>query len=267
MAPGRWISLDNVVRIEEGNGPGLIERLDGHRQVRVFANVAHGSSQSAVAAAVEKELRGLGMADGYSYQAGDASKQLADAGAAFLFAFGMSFLFMYMVLAAQLESLSQPVIILLTLPLSVPCGMLGLVLLHQNMNIFSGLGILLLFGIVKKNAILQITHTNQLRREGMSRAEALLVSNRDRLRPILMTTLALVAGMSPLAFATGSGSSTSRSIGVLVAGGQTFCLLLTLLMVPVFYTLFEDLRDLRLWRSLAGRFAPVPEKPAADAKA
>jgi hydrophobe/amphiphile efflux-1 (HAE1) family protein len=242
-----WVSLDNLVRVEQATGPSSIDRFNRQRQVMVVGNTKPGGSQAAVISKMFEFAQAENMDSAYKTFLSGRSKELTRTGSYFLLAIVLSFVFMYMVLAAQFESFIHPITILLTLPLAIPFGILSLLVTGQTVNIFSGLGLLLLFGVVKKNAILQIDHTNGLRRQGMERFEAIIQANRDRLRPILMTTVALVAGMMPLTLSSGPGAGTNRSIGVLVVGGQSLCLLLTLLAVPVFYSLFDDLARSHLW--------------------
>ena len=254
---GGTVDLERVVKINEGVAPSSISRLNRQRQVTVSAGLPPNTSEADAVAQMQKFADELQMPAEYTTGVTGQSKELEKAYHAFLYAFLLSFVFMYLILAAQFESFIHPVTILLTLPLAIPFALLATALAGQTLNIFSALGILLLFGIVKKNAILQIDHTNTLRAKGMNRYDAIIQANRDRLRPILMTTMALVAGMIPLTIASGAGAATNRSIGILVVGGQTMCLLLTLLAVPVFYSLFDDAGESRIMRRVGTRFSPV----------
>jgi HAE1 family hydrophobic/amphiphilic exporter-1 len=248
-----WVPLDQVVRVKTGTAPSSIGRVNRQRQVTVGANMLPGGSQQDVINVINDSIKEIKLDPGYSTELSGFSKQLGLSVYYFLIAISLTLIFMYIVLAAQFESFIHPFTILLTLPLAIPFGILSLLLAGQTINIYSAIGMLLLFGIVKKNAILQIDHMNGLRAKGMNRYEAIIQANRDRLRPILMTTSALVVGMLPLIISSGDGASTNRSIGALVAGGQTFCLLLTLLAVPVFYSLFDDMKNYPLMQKIFGR--------------
>ena len=254
---GGLIGLDQLVSLKEDKTAASIARLNRQRQVTISASVAPTTSEADAVTTLQKYAADLNMGAEYATGVTGQSKELARATNSFALAFLLSFVFMYLILAAQFESFIHPVTILLTLPLSVPFALLSSLIAGQRLNIFSALGILLLFGIVKKNAILQIDHTNTLRGRGMSRYDAIIQANRDRLRPILMTTIALVAGMIPLILGSGAGAATNRSIGILVVGGQSMCLLLTLLAVPVFYSIFDDASESTVFSRLSGRFSGI----------
>lgn len=251
---GGWVNLIDVVDITEQSAPSSIDRLNRQRQVTLVGNLLPGGSQMTVMDLVNKEVSEMNLAPGYSVVPTGMTKELGNTAYYFVLAISLSFIFMYMVLASQFESFLHPITILLSLPLAVPFGLFSLLIFGQTVSILTGLGLLLLFGIVKKNAILQIDHIIGLRAAGMDRYAAIIQANRDRLRPILMTTMALVAGMIPLVVSGGTGASSNRSIGLLVIGGQSLCLLLTLLAIPVFYSLFDDLITSPLWRRVAARW-------------
>jgi HAE1 family hydrophobic/amphiphilic exporter-1 len=233
--------IDNVVHFEETFSPSRIDRLDHQRMVAIRANLAPGYALGDRLEAVKQAAEEIGVPPGYNTEVLGRGRELDRTLYDFAWMFVLSFVFMYIVLAAQYEHLVHPFTILISLPLAIPFGLFSLWLGGETLNLYSALGILVLFGVVKKAAILQVDHMNQLRASGMPREQAILQANRDRLRPILMTSLSFVAGMIPLLIATGPGAEERRSIAVLVVGGQSLSLLITLLAIPVIYSLLDDL--------------------------
>ena len=238
---GSNIRLDNVARIERVKSPSRIDRLDRQREVRLRASVAPGHGLADRIAVLRDAFEKMRPPAGYTTSVSGRGRELERTFSEFVWAFALSIVFMYMILASQFENLVHPFTILLSLPLTIPFALLSLWLTGNTLNLYAALGILVLFGVVKKNAILQIDHMNNLRAAGMERGESILLGNRNRLRPILMTTLTFVAGMIPLAVGSGPGSEERRVIAVVIIGGQTLSLLLTLIATPVVYSLLDDL--------------------------
>jgi HAE1 family hydrophobic/amphiphilic exporter-1 len=259
------VPLDNVARFAPASAPSDINRVARQRQVTVFGNVLPTGSQAQVQDAIQAEFNRLNPGGDYRGGFTGRSRELGRAAQNFVLAFLLSLIFMYLILAAQFESWLHPVTILLSLPLTLPFALLSIIVFQQSLNIFSALGLLVLFGVVKKNSILQIDLANQLKRAGRSTHDAIVEASKDRLRPILMTTFAFVAGMLPLIVSSGIGSGTNRAIGFVIFGGQSLALLLTLLVTPVAYSLLDDLSNVRLFRRRAASAEP-PLAGAAEAR-
>jgi hydrophobic/amphiphilic exporter-1 (mainly G- bacteria), HAE1 family len=236
--PGGVVRLESLVRLETALGPNAIDRFKRQRQVVISANL-QGKDLSGAVEELRGHLKEMNLPPEYGYEFLGNAKLMAESNSNFALGFLLAFIFMYMILAAQFESLVHPISILTALPLTVPFAVLALILLRTSLDIFAMLGLFMLFGIVKKNGILQIDYTNQLRAKGMDRDRAILEANRARLRPILMTTVMLVAAMIPMALGSGPGAGTRSSMAKVILGGQALSLILTLLVTPVAYSLFD----------------------------
>ena len=238
-ANGELVRLDSVVNLVSQESPSRVDRLDRQRQISLRGGIQEGYALADRIEALRAAAAELGMPPAYTVSIAGRGRELERTFVEFGWAFLLSVIFMYIVLASQYESLSHPLIILLSLPLSVPFALLSLWLTSTTLNLYSALGMLVLFGVVAKNAILQVDYARNLRMNNVELQTAVVQASRDRLRPILMTTLALVGGMLPLALGTGPGAEERRAIAVVVIGGQTLSLFLTLVVVPVVFYLVE----------------------------
>jgi len=262
------VRIDNVAKLDRGTGPTSIIRLDRQFSVAVSADLRPGVALDGAVPIVRDEIKKLKLPQGYRAKFSGQSKVLDETAANMIIAITLASIFVYMVLVAQFESFVQPLIIMTALPLSVPFALLTLWMTHRQLNLWSTLGILLLLGIVKKNSILQVDYTNVLRRRGIPLRDALIEASRTRLRPILMTTAAIIVGLIPTALGKGAGARQRGDIAVTIIGGQTLCLFLTLLLVPVAYSLTEQARDWlqtsKVHARLARIFGRLLGRPASE---
>ena len=239
-ASGELVELRNLSALAPARGPATIERYNRQRQVAVTCNLTPGVALGNALPEVDAFMKSLDLPPEYRYEFLGEAKLMADSNSNFALAFLLAFIFMYMILAAQFESLVHPITILAAVPLTLPFALVSLFLLQTPLDVYAMIGLFMLFGIVKKNGILQVDYTNVLRAKGLPRDEAILAANRARLRPILMTTIMLVAAMIPIATGQGPGAGARASMAKVILGGQLLSLLLTLLITPVAYSLWDD---------------------------
>jgi HAE1 family hydrophobic/amphiphilic exporter-1 len=253
------VQLANFVHFQEARGPNQIDRFQRQRKVSIVANITTDKALGDAMQDVQHIVREENLPPGYQITFTGRAKTLQETGQNFLVAFGLAMIFMYMILAAQFENFVHPVSILLAVPLSLPFALVTMIALNEPLNIYAIFGLFMLFGIVKKNGILQVDYTNTLRARGLDRDEAILQANRARLRPILMTTMMLVASMIPIALGQGPGAAGRASMAKVIIGGQMLCLLLSLLVTPVSYSIFDDWSQGRFFRRKRAKAAKAVE--------
>jgi len=256
---GHLVKIANLAELQEELGPSQIDRYSRQRKVTIVANLLPSLPLSQAIEKIQSFVQELNLPATYTASFTGRARTLGETITNFALAFALSAVFMYMVLAAQFESFLHPITILLALPLTVPFALFSLLMLGHPLDVYGMLGLFMLFGIVKKNGILQIDYTNTLREQGMERDQAIIEANHARLRPILMTTLMLIFGMLPLALGRGPGTGTRVSMANVIIGGQALSLLITLLITPVAYSLFDDLGQMRLTAQIKTRVGLLGE--------
>jgi HAE1 family hydrophobic/amphiphilic exporter-1 len=244
-ATGQLVELRGIATVRSGTGPSQIEHQGQMRQVTILAdlrNYALGDAMTFL-----NDFAGKELPPGVQFDFEGQGRELKTAGRAFGVALLLGIVLVYIILAAQFESLVHPFTIMMSLPFAVIGGIGGLLIARQYMSMMAMIGFIMLMGLVTKNGILLVEFTNQLRAAGRSTKEALLEAGPIRLRPILMTTVAMIAGMIPVALARGDGAETRVPMGVAIIGGLLTSTVLTLGIVPVVYSLLDDARN-RFWK-------------------
>jgi hydrophobe/amphiphile efflux-1 (HAE1) family protein len=255
-SPNGPVRIDNIAKIESGLGPSALQRSNRQFTIMLTAGLAPGHALDAAANDMRRLVAGLNLPPTMSFRLQGQSKILDETTANLILAISLAMIFVYMVLAAQFESFVQPIVIMMALPIAVPFALFTLWISGRTLNLWSALGMLLLLGIVKKNSILQVDYANVLRATGMPVREAVVEACRTRLRPILMTTSAIIAGLIPTSLGLGIGGTGRAAIAITVIGGQSLCLFLTLLLVPVAYMKFNAFEQALLnqrWKEWIGR--------------
>jgi HAE1 family hydrophobic/amphiphilic exporter-1 len=235
----RVVRLNQVANVRESTGSNQINRRDLTREVSITGNVS-GRSAGEVSADIKAAMESISMPPGYKYKFSGSTKDMAESFAYAISALIMAVVFIYMVLASQFKSFFQPLAIMTALPLTLIGVVLALMMFNSTLSMFSVIGVVMLMGLVTKNAILLVDFAIRAQEDGMERSQALLMAAKVRLRPILMTTLAMIFGMVPLAFALTEGSEMRAPMGQAVIGGVITSSLLTLVVVPVMYCYMDD---------------------------
>lgn len=235
---GELIQMDNLVTTEEHSSPPQLYHNNRYMSATVSAALAPGMSISDGIDAMER-IRGEILDDTFTTDLGGESRDFVESSSNTLFAFGLALLLIFLLLAAQFESFIDPLIIILTVPMAVAGAVFSLWLFGQTWNIFSQIGTIMLIGLVTKNGILIVEFANQLREDGMPKAQAIMRASESRLRPILMTSLTIALGALPIALSMGAASTSRIGMGVVIIGGTMFSLMLTLFVIPALYYMWS----------------------------
>jgi len=266
---GKLVKLADLVRIEQMPTLQAITRKDRERAITLFGNVAPGASQADAIAVAQKIARQV-LPEGYRAIPSGSSQAFKESFDSLQFAFVLGLIVAYMVLAAQFNAFTHPFTVLLALPFSISGALFMLWAFGQSINVYSMLGLILLMGIAKKNSIMLVDFTNQIRERGVERHQAIMEACPIRLRPILMTSASTIAGAIPPALAIGAGAETQRPMAIALIGGMLVSTALTLFVVPSAYSLFDDAvvwneqrqrRGTGLLAGLRGAFSRHTPKP------